>query len=85
MLRRELVAFGSAIRQYRSRLALSQEALAERSELHRTYVSGIERGQRNVGLINIYKLAAALKVTPAELFATAEEFRTRRRTAGSAR
>jgi DNA-binding XRE family transcriptional regulator len=49
-LRRELVPFGAAVRHYRSRLSLSQDALAERSVLHRTYVSGIERGQRNVGL-----------------------------------
>lgn len=79
MVRKELVAFGAAVREHRSRLSLSQEALAERSELHRTYVSSIERGQRNVGLINVYRLAAALKVSTAELFATAESFRTRRR------
>lgn len=79
MLRRELVAFGAAVREHRSRLSLSQEALAERSELHRTYVSSIERGRRNVGLINIYKLAAALKVSTVELFATAESLRVKRR------
>ena len=75
MVRKELVAFGAAVRHYRSQLALSQEALAERSDLHRTYVSGIERGERNVGLVNVYRLATALKTSPAELFATAEEFR----------
>lgn len=79
MQRKELVAFGAAVRYHRGRLALSQEALAERSDLHRTYLSGIERGERNVGLINVYRIADALNVSTAELFATAETFRRRRK------
>jgi transcriptional regulator with XRE-family HTH domain len=43
--------------------------LAERAGLHRNYVGGIERGERNVALENIVKLAKALSVTPADLFA----------------
>ena len=48
---------------------VSQEELAERAGLHRNYVGGIERGERNVALENIIKLAQALSVAPGELFA----------------
>lgn len=73
------MAFGAAVRHFRTTLGISQEALAERSDLHRTYISGIERGERNVGLINVYRLAVALKVPASELFATADKLRARRR------
>ena len=62
------VAFGRRVRDLRQQLELSQEELAERARLHRNYVGGIERGERNVGLVNVGKLAAALKVSVAELF-----------------
>ncbi len=58
---------GSAIRNLRAELGLSQEVLAELSDLHRTYVGGVERGERNVSLENIVRLARALKVTPSQL------------------
>jgi transcriptional regulator with XRE-family HTH domain len=48
---------------------LSQEALADRAGLHRTYISSIERGERNVSLGNIFALAEALGVDPRELLA----------------
>jgi transcriptional regulator with XRE-family HTH domain len=60
--------FGSRIRQLREDRGLSQEALAERANLHRNYVGGVERGERNVGLENIVKLANALAVPPGDLF-----------------
>ena len=61
--------FGSRLRQIRDERGYSQEELAERAGLHRNYVGGVERGERNVALENIVKLAKALSVKPAELFA----------------
>jgi transcriptional regulator with XRE-family HTH domain len=61
--------FGHRVRDLRQARGMSQEQLAELAGLHRTYVSSLERGQRNVGLDNILALAAALEVSPAELFA----------------
>lgn len=54
--------FSSNVRFYRMKLKLSQEALAEKANLHRTYISDIERGQRNVSLENIYNIAVALEI-----------------------
>jgi transcriptional regulator with XRE-family HTH domain len=60
--------FGRAITYYRRKIGLSQEKLAEIADLHRTYVSDIERGNRNVSLTNILKLCTALQIAPAKLF-----------------
>ena len=60
--------FGQRIRALRKERGLSQEELAELSGLDRTYISGIERGLRNVALRNIEALAQALGVSMAELF-----------------
>lgn len=60
--------FGKAIRQRRRELDLSQEELAERSGLHRNYISGIENGERNPSLKNIVKLATALEISVSDLF-----------------
>jgi transcriptional regulator with XRE-family HTH domain len=57
------------LRQLRDERGYSQEELAERAGLHRNYVGGVERGERNVALENIVKLAKALSVKPDELFA----------------
>lgn len=62
-----LKQFGDVVRSRRKRLGLSQEELAFEAEMDRTYISGIERGKRNISLLNIYRLAAALKVKPREL------------------
>ena len=60
--------FGKRLRQLRLAQGLTQEALAERASLHPTYVGGIERGERNVSLDNVLKLARALHEHPAALF-----------------
>jgi transcriptional regulator with XRE-family HTH domain len=59
---------GKTIRQRRAALGWSQEELAEHAGLHWTYIGGIERGERNVALLNIVRIAHALKVKPAVLF-----------------
>src|SRR5271165_6316172 len=68
----EHAAFGQALRERRHAVGLSQEGLADATGLDRTYVSGIERGERNPSLTNILKLAASVQTPPAELFARAE-------------
>jgi transcriptional regulator with XRE-family HTH domain len=59
--------FAANIKRLRKERGMSQEDLAFESGLHRTYISGIERGIRNVGLDNIGVIAAALKVAPEAL------------------
>ena len=63
-----LVAFGRRLRTLRKAKGLSQEAFADASGIDRSYVGGVERGERNVSLINIQKLAAALEVPLDYLF-----------------
>ena len=58
---------GATMRDLRTRLGYSQEALAEKAGLHRTYIGAVERGERNVSLENILRIARALKVTPSQL------------------
>jgi CheY-like chemotaxis protein/DNA-binding XRE family transcriptional regulator len=62
------VAFGEAVRQKRLALHISQEELAYRSGLHRTYISDVERGARNLSLQSIEKLAQALELSVSALF-----------------
>ncbi|MBM3241210.1 helix-turn-helix transcriptional regulator [Candidatus Poribacteria bacterium] len=62
-----LKKFGNRVRSLRSKSGISQEKLAELAEMHRTYVSGIERGERNVSLVNIIRLAKALGMSASEL------------------
>jgi len=60
--------FGLHLKKIRTTRNLSQEKLAHIADLDRTYISGVERGVRNISLINIVRLAKALEVPPSELF-----------------
>jgi transcriptional regulator with XRE-family HTH domain len=60
--------FGARIRQLRNDRSWSQEELADRAGLHRTYIGSIERGEQNLRLVNIERLAATLGVSLADLF-----------------
>lgn len=60
--------FGKAVRKKRNKLGVSQEEFADICGLDRTYIGGIERGERNVALVNIEKIARALKISLPELF-----------------
>ena len=70
-----LESFGKTVRLYRQRLGISQEELAARCGLHRTYVGAIERGERNVSLVNIERMANGLQVSLEELFAEVQSHR----------
>ena len=63
-----LVAFGLKVREERQKRQFSQEHLADLAGLHRTYISMIERAEKNITLLNIEKIAKALGVSVAELF-----------------
>lgn len=65
--RRALEQFGKRMRERRLDLGVSQERLGELSGLHRTYIGGVERGERNVSLVNIVAIARALQTDPGRL------------------
>nr|WP_321298313.1 helix-turn-helix transcriptional regulator [uncultured Sphaerochaeta sp.] len=67
-----LFLFGKAIKQLRIDKGLSQEILAEKAGIHRTYQSEVERGLRNISLVNIAKLAVALEVSLQTIFTEME-------------
>lgn len=70
------VAIGKRVRELRGRQRVSQENLAELSGLHRNYVGSVERGERDIGITAIARLAAALDMSLAEFF---EPFRQKSR------
>ena len=64
--------FGFAVKDRREALGLTQEEFAERAGIHRTYLSDIERGTRNVSLVNIERVAQGLSMKLSELFQAVE-------------
>jgi transcriptional regulator with XRE-family HTH domain len=64
---KETEQFGANVRVRREAMAISQEELADLAGLHRTYIGSVERGERNVSLMNILRIAAALKCCAADL------------------
>ena len=64
----ELKEFGARVRELRLEKGLSQEELANAAGLHRTYIGGVERGERNIGLSNISQIARALNTDVYLLF-----------------
>jgi len=65
--------FGTALRKLREKAALSQERLADIAEIHRTYVGDVERGERNIALVNMVRLAKALKMPLSRIVAEMEK------------
>jgi transcriptional regulator with XRE-family HTH domain len=68
----ELLSFGLAVRSLREERDISQEELAIAAGLHRTYIGGVERGERNLGLKNVFRIARALGCKPSQLVAATE-------------
>ncbi len=62
-----LVKFGKKVREERKKLGYSQEVLAEKAGVHRTYIGMIERGEKNITLANIQRVSKALKIKISEL------------------
>ena len=74
-----LAIIGAAIRSAREAARLSQEELAHRAGLHRTYIGGVERGERNLGAKNLVEIARALEVPPHELLRGLDSYADRKR------
>ena len=66
------IRFGQVLSSHRKKQGLSQEQLAFNSGLDRSYIGGVERGERNISLINMYKLADALQIKVADFFTDAD-------------
>ena len=68
-----LVAFGQLVRKHRKAKGFSQEAFADICEIDRSYMGGVERGERNLALVNIERIVAALDVKPSVFFKELDE------------
>jgi transcriptional regulator with XRE-family HTH domain len=65
--RRFLESIGHAIRERRTSLGLTQVELAKRCDLHRTFIGSVERGERNLAMLSLRRIAKALRVAPRDL------------------
>lgn len=68
-----IIALGRVLQERRNKLSLSQNELAKASDFHRSYISDVERGYRNISLKNLSKLALALQISVSNLLSAAEE------------
>lgn len=66
--------FGSAVRRHRRMASLTQEEFALQCEIDRSYLGGVERGERNLTLVNVIKICDALKVNPSEMLADLDKW-----------
>jgi transcriptional regulator with XRE-family HTH domain len=73
-----LTAFGEAVRRLRKALGYSQEAFADLCEIDRSYMGGIERGERNLAMINMMRIIEALGMRPTEFFGEVDYPKKRR-------
>jgi transcriptional regulator with XRE-family HTH domain len=64
----KLIAMGTFIRRRRKEIGLSQEEFADKAQLHRTYISSIEQGKRNIAYLNLLEIIYALNLSPATFF-----------------
>lgn len=69
-----LVAFGHLVRKHRKAKGHSQETFADICDIDRSYMGGVERGERNLALLNIERIVAALGVKPSEFFQELDQF-----------
>lgn len=68
-----LVSFGAAVRELRRKRGWSQEEFADRVGIHRTYIGDVERGARNIGLVNVARIARALEISIGSLMADVDK------------
>lgn len=73
------VAFGATVRKYRHAKLMTQEELAEKASLHTNYIGSLERGERNVSLFNIWRIALGLGMTTSDLLGELPKARVRAR------
>jgi transcriptional regulator with XRE-family HTH domain len=71
--RRFLRQLGDRVRERRTALGLTQAELGEKCNLHRTFIGSVERGERNISVLNLRVIAIALRVSPAALLATDQD------------
>ena len=67
------ITVGKRVKELRYKLGISQEELADDAQLDRTYITSVERGKRNISIVNVEKIAKALQVSLAEFFTFSEE------------
>jgi transcriptional regulator with XRE-family HTH domain len=70
--------FGAAVRRFRKQSDLTQEAFADLCEIDRSYLGGVERGERNLTLVNVIKICDALKVNPSVMLADLDKWPKRK-------